>query len=99
MFGACQPMGLSIKLATGIFCISVKFHYFSNQQQCCKIHDIHVGYFGINDVLMFEAGFVLQLCNFNHVIGNIIHIISSNLCKYKYNFVFSFNLTLKQIGN
>ena len=59
-FVACQPMRLSIKLATGIFCISVKFHYFPNQQQCCKIHDIHVGHFGINDVLMFEAGFVLQ---------------------------------------
>ena len=25
---------------------------------------LHVGHFGMNDVLMFEAGLVLQSCNF-----------------------------------
>ena len=53
----------------------------------------------MNDVLMFEAGFVLQSCNFLTIIGNIFCINSSNVYKYKYIFIFLFNLTLKQIGN
>ena len=71
MFGTCQPMKLSIKLATGM-----------------------------NDVLMFEDGFVLQSCNFLTMLLEIYSTSVLVICANTYRFfVVLFNLTLKQIGN
>ena len=61
---------------------------------------LHVGHFGMNDVLMFEAGFVLQSCNFLTMLSETYSASVLVICASTnfFNF-FLFNLTLKQIGN
>ena len=78
------------------------FHDFLLNQQQIKIKNA-VEYiacicmwviFDMGHILMFEAGFVLQTCNFIIVsLKNIIHINTRNLCMCKC----IFDLTWEQI--
>ena len=62
---------------------------------------LHVGHFGMNVVLMFEAGFVLQSCNFLTMLSETYSASVLVICASTKFFMsnFLFNLTLKQIGN
>ena len=61
----CQPMILSIKFASHVFCILRKFRDFL---KLVTVHEntlyTYWSFFDIYHNLMFEASFVLEPCNF-----------------------------------